>query len=163
MKTKYIVIIMCSLIILFFIVLVLLLLLPKLNEKKIENINHLRFTYTTGYHMNASVSYEIDLVDGKYIVKVKPTDVPEEDTQEFELTKDKILEIENTLNEYHVSLWNGFHKSDKYVLDGDSFSMNITYNKENTISASGYMMWPKSYSNIRNYLDTELGRLYKTE
>lgn len=162
MKTKYIVLIICGVLLLLLIlsILLVILLLPK--DKKIENITHLRFSYTTGYHMNASVSYEIDLIDDKYIVKVKPTDIPEEETKEYELSKEKVKEIENKLNEYKVSRWNNFHKSDKYVLDGDSFSMNVRFNDQD-ISASGYMMWPNNYREVRSYLDTTLGSLYKEE
>lgn len=141
---------------------IVLLLLPKLKEKKIENITHLRFSYSTGYHKNAYAFYEIDLKDNKYILKVKPSDISEEDTKEIELTKEKVKEIENKLNEYHVSRWNGFSKSDKNVLDGDSFSMSIK-SSDQDISANGYMMWPNNYREVRNYLDTELGSLYKEE
>lgn len=161
MKTKYIVLIISGVLLLLLILLILvLLLLPK--DKKIENITHLRFSYTTGYHMNASVSYEIDLIDDKYILKVKPTDIPEEETKEYILSKEKVLEIENKLNEYHVSRWNNFHKNNQYVLDGDSFSINIKSN-DLEISASGYMMWPNNYREVRSYLDTQLGSLYKEE
>lgn len=161
MKTKYIVLIISGVLLLLLILLILvLLLLPK--DKKIENVTHLRFSYTTGYHMNASVSYEIDLIDDKYILKVKPTDIPEEETKEYILSKEKVLEIENKLNEYHVSRWNNFHKNNQYVLDGDSFSINIKSN-DLEISASGYMMWPNNYREVRSYLDTTLGSLYKEE
>lgn len=161
MKTKYIVLIISGVLLLLLILLILvLLLLPK--DKKIENITHLRFSYTTGYHMNASVLYEIDSIDDKYILKVKPTDIPEEETKEYILSKEKVLEIENKLNEYHVSRWNNFHKNNQYVLDGDSFSINIKSN-DLEISASGYMMWPNNYREVRSYLDTQLGSLYKEE
>lgn len=163
MKPKYIIIISAIIILLLIISVLIVLLLPRIKDKKIENINHFRFTYTTGYHMNASVEYEIDLVNEKYIVKVKPTDLPEEDKKEYELSKDQIKEIENKLNEYHVSRWNGFNKSNKYVLDGDSFSFNIRMNNDETIEASGYMMWPTNYREVKNYLDNTLGSLYKTE
>ena len=143
MKVKYIILIICGILILSIISIILIVLLLS-KDKKIENITYLRFTYTTGYHMNASVSYEIDLKDNKYILKIKPTDIPEEETQEYILSKKQMLEIENKLNKYHVSRWNNFHKNNKYVLDGDSFSMNIKYSN-NEISASGYMMWPKNY------------------
>ena len=161
MKTKYIVLIISGVLLLLLILLILvLLLLPK--DKKIENVTHLRFSYTTGYHMNASASYEIDLIDDKYILKVKPTDLPEESAKEIELNKKQVLEIENKLNEYHVSRWNNFHKNNQYVLDGDSFSINIKSN-DLEISASGYMMWPNNYREVRSYLDTTLGSLYKEE
>ena len=159
MKTKYIVLIICGVLLLLILsILLIVLLLSK--EKKIENITYLRFTYTTGYHMNASVSYEIDLIDNKYILKVKPTDIPEEETKEYTLSKEDIKEIENKLNEYHVSSWNNFHKNNKYVLDGDSFSISIKAD-DNDISASGYMEWPRNYREVRSYLDNKLGSLYK--
>lgn len=161
MKTKYIVLIISGVLLLLLILLILVvLLLPK--DKKIENITHLRFTYTTGYHMNASVSYEINLIDDKYIATIKPTDLPEESAKEIELNKKQVEEIENKLNEYHVSRWNNFHKNNQYVLDGDSFSINIKSN-DLEISASGYMIWPNNYREVRSYLDTQLGSLYKEE
>lgn len=159
---KYIILIIIAVVLLLILgVVLVLILLPKVKDKKIENINHLRFTYTTGYHMNALVIYEINLKGDKYIASIKPTDIDDEAAQEVELSKDKVLEIENKLNEYHVSSWNGFHKNNKYVLDGDSFSMNIDYGDDKDISASGYMMWPNNYREVREYLDSVLGSLYQ--
>lgn len=161
MKTKYIVLIMSLLHLLIIILALILAMLPE--EKEIENMKYFRFSYTTGYHMNASVSYEIELIDGKYIAKIKPTDIPEEDAQTIEISENEVKTIENKLSEYHVSLWNGFHKSDKNVLDGNSFSLSIRYKNNDSISASGYMMWPNNYREVRDYLDNKLGSLYKKD
>lgn len=139
---------------------VLLLLLPKLNEKKIENITHLYFTYTSGYAAYAYTTYTLDCTD-KCILKVKPQGVPDEETIEVEIPKEKVLEIESKLNEYHVSRWNGFNKTDKYVLDGDSFSFNIDFNEKDEINAHGYMMWPDNYSNVKSYLINEFNEYIK--
>lgn len=130
-------------------------------EKKIEKITCLRFTYSTGYHINAYVIYEINIVDGKYIASVKPTDLDDELKKDYELSKEDVKEIMNKLNEYNVLDWNGFRKVDKNVLDGNSFSIFLRNGDEELVSASGYMMWPKNYREVRNYLDEKLGSLYK--
>ena len=130
---------------------IVLLLLPKLKEKKIENITHLYFTYTSGYAMDSYATYTLDCND-ECILKVKQLGDKEEETIEVEIPKEKLSVIESKLNEYHVSRWNGFSKSDKYVLDGDSFSFNLDYNDNDKISAHGYMMWPNNYSDVKSYL-----------
>lgn len=131
---------------------VLIFVLPSIFEgKKIENIKHLYFSYTSGYAMYSYTTYELDCND-KCILKVKPDGLPDEEKQEVEIPKEKLLEIESKLNEYNVSRWNGFNKSDKYVLDGDSFSFNLDYNDNDKISAHGYMIWPNNYSNVKSYL-----------
>lgn len=159
MKTKHIIIGMVVLLVIYFTVLILSFILKK--DDKIEKLIHLRFTYSTGYHINAFVVYEIDLIDGKYILKVKPTDLPDEDTKEIEISKDLVKKIETKLNEYNVINWNGFRKTNNMVLDGDSFSINIKYSGDKRVDASGYMMWPKNYREVKQFLDKELGSLYK--
>ena len=140
---------------------VLVFVLPKVfEEKKIENIKHLYFTYTNGYAMYSYATYTLDCND-KCILKVKPDGVSEEETKEVEIPKEKIEEIANKLNEYHVSKWNGFNKNDKYVLDGDSFSFNLDYNDTDEVSAHGYMMWPNNYSNVKSYLINEFNEYIK--
>ena len=134
------------------ILVVLVFVLPSIiEEKKIESVKHLYFTYTSGYAANAYATYTLDCTD-KCTLKVKQLGVPEEETIEVEIPKEKVEEIANKLNEYHVSRWNGFNKTDKYVLDGDSFSFNIDFNEKDEINAHGYMMWPDNYSNVKSYL-----------
>lgn len=140
-------------IILFILIVVLVLvivLLPKVKEKKIENISHLYFTYTSGYAMYSYATYIMDC-DDKCIVTIKPNGVPDEEKYTKEISKEKLKEIEAKLNEYHVGRWDGFKKSDKYVLDGDSFSFNLKFN-DDEITAHGYMMWPNNYSEVKSYL-----------
>ena len=131
--------------------LIVILLFPRIKEKRIENIKHLYFTYTSGYAMYSYATYELNCTD-KCILIVKPNGVPDEEKQEVEIPKEKLEEIANKLNEYHVSRWNGFNKNDKYVLDGDSFSFNLDYNEKDKVTAHGYMMWPNNYSDVKSYI-----------
>ena len=159
MKIKTIIIGVIILLVIYVVVVILSSFLKK--DEKINKLNSLRFTYSTGYHINAYVIYEISLVEGKYSASIKPTDLPDEDKKEYELSKEEVNTVIKKLNEYKIISWNGFRKTDKYVLDGNSFSMYIIYDGDKTISASGYMMWPNNYRNVRDYLDEKLGGLYK--
>jgi hypothetical protein len=121
-------------------------------NKKIENITYLRLSYTGGYAMYAYTIYTIELIDGKYVVTVKPYGEPDENIRTTELSKEKIKELEKTLTNLKVAGWNGFNESDKYVLDGDSFSFSLKYGDNEEVSAHGYMRWPENYSNVKSYI-----------
>lgn len=152
MKNKYIIFIIIGIVI----VGIIIFLCEILFKKKVEisEIKHMSFSYSQGYAMNAYIRYELDYKDDKYIAKIKPYGIPDEEASEVEVDKKTVKKIEEVLGKYEVGKWNGFHKTDKNVLDGDSFSMNVTFKDETSISASGYMRWPKNYGNVRDELDT---------
>ncbi len=130
--------------------------------RKIEvNIKSLHFSYSNGYMMNAYITYDIYMENDKYYAKIKPYGIPEEETQIVKLSKDKVKKLEDVLNEYKVYKWNNFHESDKYVLDGDSFSFSMSTLDGKSISASGYMRWPKNYGEVEKAFDEILGPLYE--
>lgn len=54
--------------------------------------------------------------------------------------------ITKICNEHEIRKWNGFDKSNKNVMDGDGFSLSAEYEGGGRIHASGYMKWPKGYS-----------------
>ena len=158
MKIKYIIIALTIVAIIVFTTLVVIKTTKK--AKPINGLTCMHFTYTTGYHMYAYTIYDIEYKDGKYIASIKPTDIPDEEKKEVELSNDVVANIEKKLTEYNVSKWDGFNENDKYVLDGDSFSFSLKYENEVSISAHGYMRWPDNYRDVRNYLDDVLGSLY---
>ena len=102
-------------------------------EKNITNINKVYFTYSTGNYMNASVSYE--------------------DAREYVVDKKILKEIEIILKQYHVAIWDNFHKYDKNVLDGNSFSFRVCFENNQEIEANGYMKWPKNYQEVKKELN----------
>ena len=131
--------------------------------KKIDSITQLRFSYSSGYMMNSDTAYEITKNGSKYYANIKPYLVPSDEAFEVELDEKVINEIIEVLNKYEVSKWDGFSKSDKYVLDGDSFSFSIHMDNGSDIYASGYMMWPKNYGEVKSELNRILGPLYPTK
>lgn len=122
-------------------------------SKEISDINYFYFTYTKGYAMNSYVTYQINKTNNKYIAKIKPYGKSEDEKIEKEISKEDVTKLEKILNKYNVSSWNGFNKTDKNVLDGDSFSCTIYAENDVKVSASGYMMWPENYRNVVSELD----------
>ena len=131
------------------------------NRVEISDIKKLHFSYSTGTMMYANVSYDLELIEGKYIVKIKPNLIPEEETITANMKNEDIEAIKNILIKYNVQRWDGFNKSDKYVLDGNSFSFIVYFDNNNSVSASGYMMYPDNYKNVEKELDEILGGFYK--
>ena len=129
--------------------------------KNIETIKYLNFGYSTGTMVNSYVSYNIEYKDGEYKVSIKPNMVSDEDKKITVMTKKDVERIIEILNKYEVYKWDGFKKSDPYVLDGDSFNLSVRYNDDKSISASGYMMWPKNYREVQGELDSIFMKIYE--
>ena len=152
MKFKY-------LIIAFVIIVALLLIYVFLIKKTVmpTNLKSMHIGYTKGWSINSNVSYDLNCIDN-CIVKIKPYGEEEEKT--IVVSSDVKDKIETVLLKYHVEKWDDFHKVDKYVLDGDSFSFNAKF-ENMEISASGYMKWPNNYREVIEELDAIFMDLYK--
>ena len=129
-------------------------------EEKIEELEYLNLSYSTGTSVDSNVYYKIEKKENKYILTIKPNNIPDEKEKKIELTKKQIEEIENILNENKVSTWDGFYENDTNVLDGDSFSFSLK-SKNTKIQASGYMKWPETYGKVEKELDTIFNKLYE--
>ena len=158
MKKKVLFII---LIVLLIIVIGVIVMFGKKKPKNIETIKYLNFGYSTGTMVNSYVSYNIEYKDGEYKVSIKPNMVSDEDKKITVMTKKDVERIIEILNKYEVYKWDGFKKSDPYVLDGDSFNLSVRYNDDKSISASGYMMWPKNYREVQGELDSIFMKIYE--
>jgi hypothetical protein len=152
MKTKTII----AILILVLIIIIIGVLLYK-KEVKVENMKTLKLFYTRGYYMNADVRYELKC-DEKCMVTFKDIGKNEEEAIHYEISKEKVKQLEEVLKEYHVGKWDGFHKSDKNVLDGDSFSFYAEMEDGTSISASGYMKYPKDYGKVVSEIEKILSK-----
>ena len=123
----------------------------------VYQIKKLEYSYTNGYEINSDVSYKIDCED-KCILIIKEYGKDEKDIITKKLTNKDMDKFEDMLNKYHILSWKGFNKSDKNVLDGNSFSFRLRYNDDEKLSASGYMMYPNHYNSFQkefeNYVDS---------
>lgn len=121
-------------------------------EVEVHSIQSMSLFYTKGYMMNADVRYSLECKD-TCIAKVKKYLVPEEDTVEVKVDEEFVQKVMDIVTKYSVGSWDGFHESDHNVLDGDSFSFSLVTQEGESVSASGYMSWPKNYRNVVNELD----------
>ena len=138
------------------IVIVIILLLIALSNggsnMEIKNIKSFTFFYTTGYAMNADVRYEVECTE-KCIAKIKLNGIEEEKAIKKEMSNKEVKELEEIIDKYNINSWDGFNKTNNNVLDGDSFSLNITFKDNSNVSASGYMKWPTNYGEFLKDID----------
>ena len=149
------------LITIFVLVVVGVILMFTYKTKELESIKVMHFSYSSGYSAYSYTRYEIQKKDDGYYLDIKPYGVPEEEIQTVKVEKRTIKKILKVLNEYKVIKWDGFNKSNKYVLDGDSFPFNLITEDGINISASGYMRWPENYKEVRSELYEILNPLYE--
>lgn len=132
----------------------------------IYQINELDYSYTSGYGMNQDVSYKIRCEYGIDVIEncqmsIKEYGKSEDEAYKISFSYKELDKIKNALNRYHILSWKGFSKSDKNVLDGDSFSFRLRYNDDEKLSASGYMMYPSKYKEFKEIFEKEVKRLSK--
>ena len=120
----------------------------------VTEIRTFRFSVTENMSMYGQTVYELEVKDdGTGVITVKPCDVPDEEAVTAAVDADFVRGLEAMLRENGVGGWNGFDRVDKRVLDGRSFSLSVTMAGGKSISAHGYMKWPKNYREVRAALD----------
>ena len=142
------------------IIITIIFIIKRKKEVEISKIKYFNFGYTTGNMIDAYVSYNIELKDKKYLVSIKPTRIPEEETLKIEISPKEMNKIKKILKENEVGKWDGFQKSDKNVLDGNSFSLSVRFTNNDSISASGYMKYPNNYKKVQDELDKFFMNIY---
>lgn len=127
----------------------------------IKDIKRFYFSYSTGNYIYGSVNYTVEFKEGKYTLSIKPDGKSEEEATVIEIDDQVIEGLLSILNKYNVKSWNGFKKSDPDVLDGGSFSISITEKDDSYTNASGYMMWPDNYHEVKEELNNLFNNIYK--
>ena len=123
------------------------------------------FLYSTqGMMFNSGFTIKIQELEGKLYGVYRKTGVSEKDAPRFEVEDsffDKITEI---IDRNNGDSWNGFNKSARDVMDGDSFSFTYSDGKGRRISANGYMAWPEGLGaaifEIRTMYDEIYDKMY---
>ena len=146
-----------------FVLLVVIFIVFKFNRKKVDisSVKYFHFGYSTGNMMYANVSYDVRYEDDEYVATIKLDGVSDDDAVKVSLATGDVRELEDILKKYDVGKWNGFQKSDKNVLDGNSFSLSVSFVNGESISASGYMMYPSNYKEVRDALNSYFMKIYK--
>lgn len=66
----------------------------------------------------------------------------------YDISNETLQQIEQLILKRKVYTWDGFDKEDKYIIDGNSFTLKIEYENGENISASGYMKFPRNYNSV---------------
>lgn len=120
------------------------------------------FSNPGGSYMNAGYSYDAELRDGKVIVTVRLDGMPQEDARTMETDVSFMKTLEEISEKYNVKKWNGFNRSNKYVLDGYGFSLSIVMENGESLSAHGYMAWPDNFTEFSREVIAHFTWLYET-
>ena len=128
-------------------------------SKPVSDIVQFEFNYTYGNYSGAFVEYILLKGDNEYGVSLKMRGGDEHNRNEFAVDGDTVKKLEEILNRYNVSRWDNFSRSNKHVLDGNSFSFSLKTGSGDSISAHGYMSYPRHYAEVRKELDEFFGNL----
>ena len=101
-------------------------------------------------------SFEIFLRKGVYYIREN-----EETPGEFDA--DLAEELQKIISSYDLFSWNGFHKSNPNVLDGESFSLGLRFADGITVNAYGENSFPEGYHDATNRIDAVLDTYKKRQ
>ena len=124
-----------------------------LREEPTFSFQSFHFGYSSSSIMNGDVSYDVTC-NKQCIATIKPFGEDPRNSVRVTLSSKEVEKLMHIIHTYHVTSWNGFHKSDPHVLDGSSFSFHMVLEDGKEISASGYMKYPNHYSEVKQELDT---------
>ena len=151
MKTKILAILISSIIL---ISLAVFLLLPNKKETtKVENIKEMTFNMINGQSIEDVISYSIVCNNECNFKYSKGEKVVKKEI----LNEEKLTKLEDILNKYNVSNWNGFEKDNNDVLDGKSFGFSVYMENGHNIIASGYASFPDNYYDVVNEIEILFG------
>ncbi|MCR4992043.1 MAG: hypothetical protein K6A45_03260 [Lachnospiraceae bacterium] len=99
-----------------------------------------------GYHgSRAGYSYTVSSKDGKTVFEFDDSEHRDYGVMEYECDASAIEQLEKLYLDHKVYEWDGFSKTNKDVLDGDGFSLTITFNDGSEMNAHGSNASPKGF------------------
>ena len=101
--------------------------------------NHVmaRFFFTRGGYAMPQ-TYEVFMKQGRYFIQENGGSV-------HPLDADLVDELLRIIDQCDVESWDGFDESDPYVLDGEDFSLSVTFADGMNVSAYGSNAFPEHY------------------
>lgn len=134
------------------------------NVKHVPEIADVQsFSFSLGGGMMRYYGYDYAAVinDAVVTVTIRPMNVPEEESVTIETDSSFMTKIKEIIAKYDVNQWNEFAGNNKNALDGDSFGLRVEMSNGETISAHGYVKWPKNYTDVKIAFEELFNGLYK--
>ena len=100
-----------------------------------------------------SYSYSVTSEDGKQFFVFESMLYPDYGEMTCEADAAFLEQLEQLYKDCRLAEWDGFHKTNTYVLDGDGFSLHITFKDGKTLSAGGENTFPQGYRDFREKLE----------
>ena len=130
-------------------------------HKPVTGLTDFNLRYSYGTSRFAFVEYIVLKSDDAYGVSVKLRGDDSDERVEFEIGTDAAAKLVEIINRYKAAKWNGFHKSNRHVLDGRSFTLCIRCTDGREIDAQGYMSYPRGYAEFRKEVDELFENWYR--
>lgn len=131
---------------------------------EISDITYFSYSAGGGMELNSGVGYGAVLEDGVVTVTVRQSGVAEEDAVVIVSPDIPVMQrLRAIVEEYGLNRWDGFMKSNKHVMDGSSFSLYIQMDNGESITASGYMKWPRNYSDAASDISSLFQEVYAAQ
>ena len=115
-------------------------------KRKIATLN-----YYYGDGMSYGMSYHIT-ADSENKCIVVADHFSHQNRYEMDVDSEHIKRLNEFVKGIGVGRWNGFHRSNKHVCDGTSWSLEIKFDNNDEIRCSGYMKFPRNYSKFKEYM-----------
>lgn len=120
-------------------------------DKLPERLTAFRFNHHNSMAMYNGENYNVTTMSDGRIHVVIDEGFPGE--KEFYLNDTTIFdELLTIVKTYKMDKYKENYKTWMDIRDGDSWSLNYTYNTSRSVSSGGYMAWPKNYKEMRNTL-----------
>ena len=128
-------------------------------DRELAPLRELMFRYRTG---SADVRFELGMKDDAYFASVRLEDESADEAVTVPVGEEVADEINELLGTYDVMRWDGFHESERGVLDGDRFSLSVFFGDGNGISADGYNNFPDNFDEVCEGLEEIFRRVRDT-
>lgn len=119
-------------------------------ERAISGIREVFFRHRSG---GSDVRYTLERTDDAIFAKIRLEGESAEDAVTAAVSEDVADEIADLLNTYDVLRWDGYHESERGVLDGDAFTLEVSYGEGESVYADGYMSFPDNFEEVCEGLD----------
>lgn len=115
------------------------------NSKEKIDSDIISFKYHYGSYNDYYYEYDINIIDEKVVLNAKGYNAVNLNVEK-EIDKSYLEELAKIINDNEIYKWNDFDKSDKNILDGYGFNLEVNYSNGKTLKAHGYMKYPKNYN-----------------
>ena len=113
---------------------------PASPPAKDAQLTRIHFSATHGYHAHSNIGYKAERTgEGKARVTVE---VGDDRDRVFNVEEAVMDSLEAIVREYKMYSYNGYYQPKFEIMDGDSWSLDLSFSDKTNASCGGYMAYP---------------------